>query len=443
MSNQYGNERSSNMQTPHFEHLVVDVHVDNDIPTHIYKLLPFFIGDLHSINTQYTIVDNPNFTHYAFSNALFHIIADEGDTNSRKEYLLRVYGTSSALIDREREICVAKLLGIKGVGPRIYATFSNGRIEEFYPNTKVIDPLFGLKDSSLYQRIAKQLSVYHSMQIGEDLLRNNIEMETYWTRVTKWYQIASNVTLNDSYQGDHAKYTCWKSIGWDAYMVSITEWIKNVAPTHEQQGIGNGQRNALKVMRFLYQMELDTEFITSHKDLYLEYVARSFFYEMVLSHNDVYVGNVLYLKDLDQIKLIDFEYSCFNFRGFDLGVLIGYALCPRRQFKDENDIMSCEERKKYIDGYLMQFLNDKRYVLSDLYANKRVWNRFLDMCDRVVIEFVMICTYHWGLWAVLQSVFAKTQEVPYIDYAYNRLQTQMQCFKTLWRRLGEQRLSKL
>lgn len=41
---------------------------------------------------------------------------------------------------------------------------------------------------------------------------------------------------------------------------------------------------------------------------------------IVLSHNDIYTGNMLIRKDTDELVFLDFEYSCLCWRGFDIGM---------------------------------------------------------------------------------------------------------------------------
>ena len=46
---------------------------------------------------------------------------------------------------------------------------------------------------------------------------------------------------------------------------------------------------------------------------------------MVFSHNDSQENNFLVSTETDEIKLIDFEYSCPNYRGFDVGNYLAEA----------------------------------------------------------------------------------------------------------------------
>jgi thiamine kinase-like enzyme len=45
--------------------------------------------------------------------------------------LVRFYGKSNIIIQREKEMEIAKLLSSKGLAPKWYLSFGNGRIEEY------------------------------------------------------------------------------------------------------------------------------------------------------------------------------------------------------------------------------------------------------------------------------------------------------------------------
>lgn len=57
---------------------------------------------------------------------------------------------------------------------------------------------------------------------------------------------------------------------------------------------------------------------------------------VVLSHNDVQENNFLYTKEQDQFvnfKIIDFEYSSLNYRGFDLASYINESMINYKEVK--------------------------------------------------------------------------------------------------------------
>lgn len=67
----------------------------------------------------------------SFTNAVFFV---SSSSTSSRTLLLRVYGPSSGtLIPRQRELQVLHVLSSRSkLGPRIYGTFTNGRLEEYF-----------------------------------------------------------------------------------------------------------------------------------------------------------------------------------------------------------------------------------------------------------------------------------------------------------------------
>ena len=74
----------------------------------------------------------------------------------------------------------------------------------------------------------------------------------------------------------------------------------------------DAKANALKVMKYHYGKNV-INLIERNDNFKYEFIARQFLYQRVLCHNDVYVGNVLELKQSGKVVLIDFEYTSYNY----------------------------------------------------------------------------------------------------------------------------------
>ena len=79
--------------------------------------------------------------------------------------LLRIYGSSSGpLISRSRELHTLHILSSRyHIGPRIYGTFSNGRIEEYFDSV-TLGPS-DLRDEKLSRWIGARMAELHSVEI--------------------------------------------------------------------------------------------------------------------------------------------------------------------------------------------------------------------------------------------------------------------------------------
>lgn len=79
--------------------------------------------------------------------------------------LLRIYGPSSgALISRPRELHTLHVLSSQyHIGPRIYGTFENGRLEEYFESTTLTAA--DLRDPTISRWIGARMAELHSVDI--------------------------------------------------------------------------------------------------------------------------------------------------------------------------------------------------------------------------------------------------------------------------------------
>lgn len=122
---------------------------------------------------------------------------------------------------------------------------------------------------------------------------------------------------------------------------------------------------------------------------------------VVFAHNDLLCGNILQGKN--RIHLIDFEYSGYNFRGYDIG-----------NFFRENT-GGCEDGIIHWDKY-----PDLRYrrQFCKVYLEASGSTVTDDQVDALVAEaemFVPCSQLLWGFWALVQSL--NPSDFPYVLYA--------------------------
>jgi choline kinase len=105
--------------------------------------------------------------------------------------LLRIYGTSSdALISREEELRILYVLSTAyGLGPKVYGTFGNGRVEQFFPSRALTAEEMRTPDIS--QGIARRMRELHSVDLG--LLGYETLEPMVWKCLSEWLSLASSV----------------------------------------------------------------------------------------------------------------------------------------------------------------------------------------------------------------------------------------------------------
>nr|XP_020469891.1 choline/ethanolamine kinase-like isoform X2 [Monopterus albus] len=185
-----------------------------------------------------------------------------------RQVLLRVYGAILQGVDSlVLESVMFAILAERTLGPKLYGIFPEGRLEQYLPNSRMHTDQ--LSDPAISAEIATKLAHYHNMLMP-------------FNKEPKWL---------------------FGTI--DKYMNQVMK-LSFVREAH------------LKKYKRLMKLDLPAE-LESLRALLAATPS-----PVVFCHNDVQEGNILMLDDRDQtsrqrLMLIDFEYSSYNYRGFDLG----------------------------------------------------------------------------------------------------------------------------
>lgn len=147
---------------------------------------------------------------------------------------------------------------------------------------------------------------------------------------------------------------------------------------------------------------------------------------VVFCHNDCQEGNILLLEGQEnserrKLMLIDFEYSSYNYRGFDIGNhfcewMYDYTYEKYPFFRA--NIQKYPSRKQqlhFISSYLTTFQNDFESLSSEeQFATKE------DMLLEVN-RFALASHFLWGLWSIVQAKISSI-EFGYMEYAQARFE---------------------
>ncbi|XP_059420418.1 choline/ethanolamine kinase-like isoform X2 [Carassius carassius] len=143
---------------------------------------------------------------------------------------------------------------------------------------------------------------------------------------------------------------------------------------------------------------------------------------VVFCHNDVQEGNILMLdgqeNSSDKLMLIDFEYSSYNYRGFDFGNHFcewiydyTYDQWPFYKAKVEN----YPNRQQQLH-FIRHYLSERGSVAPADQA--RIEEVMIIEANR----FALASHFLWGLWSIIQAKISKI-EFGYMDYAQHRFDT--------------------
>lgn len=145
---------------------------------------------------------------------------------------------------------------------------------------------------------------------------------------------------------------------------------------------------------------------------------------VVFCHNDCQEGNILLLEgrehfEKQKLMLIDFEYSSYNYRGFDIGNhfcewMYDYSYEKYPFFRA--NILKYPNRKQqlhFISSYLAAFHNEFENFSNE--EKSIIEEEMLVEVNR----FALASHFFWGLWSVVQARISSI-EFGYMDYAQAR-----------------------
>ncbi|CAE6468661.1 unnamed protein product [Rhizoctonia solani] len=206
--------------------------------------------------------------------------------------LLRIYGPSSSiLISRADELHTLHLLSSNyRIGPRVYGTFQNGRVEEWFDSNTLKKE--DMRDVTQSRWIAMRMRELHSVDVLGIVGISWNGQESLYKNIVSW-QGAAQETL---------------------VMLEAKEGKGEIPPGH----VWHGRREELNLGKFMRAWEAYWSWLQKWESEF----GRS---EMVFAHNDAQYGNLLYANKLapgkpehHRIIVVDFEYAGPNPAAYDI-----------------------------------------------------------------------------------------------------------------------------
>ncbi|XP_076971632.1 choline kinase alpha isoform X2 [Tamandua tetradactyla] len=293
-------------------------------------------------------------------------IADEP-----RKVLLRLYG---AILKMGAEAMVLEsvmfaILAERSLGPKLYGIFPQGRLEQFIPSRRLDTEELSLPDIS--SEIAEKMATFHGMKMP-------------FNKEPKWLFGTMEKYLN---QVLRIKFT--------------------------------GESKVKQLHKLLsYNLPLEMENLRA--------LLESTPSPVVFCHNDCQEGNILLLEgrensEKQKLMLIDFEYSSYNYRGFDIGNhfcewMYDYNYEKYPFFRA--NILKYPTRKQqlhFISSYLAAFQNEFENLSSE--EKSVIEEEMLLEINR----FALASHFFWGLWSIVQAKISSI-EFGYMEYAQARFE---------------------
>ncbi|XP_063053299.1 choline/ethanolamine kinase isoform X2 [Engraulis encrasicolus] len=290
-------------------------------------------------------------------------VRPEGDEPPR--VLLRVYGAILQGVDSlVLESVMFAILAERCLGPRLFGIFPEGRLEQYIPSKRLRTEQLAIPELSA--EIATKMARFHGM----------------------------NMPFN--------KEPKWLFGTIDRYMEQI-KTLKFVREAHVKK--------FNKLMKHDLPSELEN----------LRALLAATHSPVVFCHNDVQEGNILMLdgrdaKATEKLMLIDFEYSSYNYRGFDFGNhfcewMYDYTYDQWPFYKASLDHYPTREQQLH---FIRHYLTE-----TGGYGDRE---DHLQVEEELMVEanrYALASHFFWGLWSIIQARIS-TIEFGYMDYALCR-----------------------
>lgn len=260
------------------------------------------------------------------------LYAVRGGTDSVALCVVRVYGSEEVFSSemRVKETMIFARLAQKRLAPALLGVFANGRVEEFLTGYNGID-VRQLGEMATLRGVASELHGLHRFQTEGE------RHATVWHTLQRWMNEAESARVRDGRLWEQGKTL-----------------MREMRAKAEKGLLG----------------------------------------EVVFCHNDLLAGNVLLRAQNEGrcVRLVDFEYAGWNYRGFDVGNLFAECMGGTTDGRIRPDwFPDAPTRTAFCVEYLTQRRGSARR----------------DDVERLMAEAMLgvaLAHLYWGVWGVVKSV---------------------------------------
>ncbi|KAK2494424.1 hypothetical protein MC885_013994 [Smutsia gigantea] len=285
------------------------------------------------------------------------------------------------------------ILAERSLGPQLYGVFPEGRLEQYIPVGAQPGPLFpspyplpNVCFTSLTPGSWVQSRPLKTNELREPLLSAAIA-----TKMAQFHGMEMPFT----------KEPHWLFGTMERYL----KQIQDLPPA------GPPQMNLLEMYGLKDEMDSLRKLLDSTPS------------PVVFCHNDIQEGNILLLSEpenADRLMLVDFEYSSYNYRGFDIGNhfcewVYDYTHEDWPFYRAQPaDFPTRGQQLHFIRHYLAEVKKGETISQED---QRKLEEDLLVEANR----YALASHFFWGLWSILQASMS-TIEFGYLEYAQSRFQ---------------------
>ncbi|RXW16595.1 hypothetical protein EST38_g9258 [Candolleomyces aberdarensis] len=330
----------------------------------------------------------------ALTNAVFFV--SYKNSSKVSTVLLRIYGPSSgSLISRPRELHILhKLSSVYRIGPRVFGTFENGRLEEYFDSTTLTAE--DIRDPLISRWIGARMAEFHSVDMEVVSPPSDIPETGIWKPSVK---------------------TC------------VSSWLPYA---HEVLSLPSVRREVA--------LDLDITRFEKEWNIYLKWLSKvedkRSGSAVVFGHNDAQYGNLLRLTNAleadehRQIIVVDFEYASPNPAAYDIGNHF-HEWCANYHgntphLLDQSRYPTFTQRRNFYTSYIKHSnhlgkgAEDPVFDTSDL-------DQIVAALDYQVRVWSPASHAMWAIWGIVQARddlenSIAEPEFDYVGYATGRME---------------------
>lgn len=282
--------------------------------------------------------------------------------DSKDKYIVRIFNDSK-YVNREYENEIMYKLSKKRISPNIILKNNKYRVEQYLEGSTVDIRMLNLRDfDRLLINIAKRIFDIHNFYI----FNFRYEENNIYLKIDIFFDILGNLKI-------------------DKFTYSIDDLKIKLEECKEI--IKNNNKSGSSVNYF---------------NMGIEYMLNK-----SLIHADLLSGNIICTLDND-IKFIDYEYSCIFSRGYDIGNFFN-------EFKGldlELEYPSYGVRRLFYFSYFN--------TVNIFFPDQKNFNEFLKGVDHIVLIFSRISNLFWGLWSLVKYS-ENNIKFDYLNYGLKRI----------------------
>ncbi|CAB1439193.1 unnamed protein product [Pleuronectes platessa] len=402
-----------------------------------------------------SVGDEPRCVLLRLYGAILQMSCNKGD--SRQSSRENMFQGAEAMV---LESVMFAILAERQLGPKLYGIFPQGRLEQYVPSRKL--DTCELSDPSISAEVAQKMARFHGMMMP-------FNKEPKWLFGTMDKYLNQVMRLNFTRESHLRRFNRLLSHNLPQEMDLLNLFIHSSISLFIHSSISLFIHSSISLFIppsiSLFIPSSIRPFIPSSISLFIPSSISLFIYSavhpsihqslldsthspVVFCHNDCQEGNILLLNnhensDQQKLMLIDFEYSSYNYRGFDFGNhfcewMYDYTCDEFPYFKvDAQAYPSKAQQLHFIDNYLRE--SDGGFEqLSEDEQTKLKEEMYVE-----VNRFSLASHFFWGLWSIIQARLS-TIKFGYLEYAEARFDAYFQQ-KKLWavRPHGSRRTSRL